>query len=221
MWSLPDIKALNEQAKEARKTIEEIVNYGMTPDGKMVLCQYNGNGNGCRGKVNIYAYYDIFSNDPKGYVGLCEHHDGYYGSPDEGYFTCDECGRVFVENYTWELYSHCDDEGMLCLNCYRERYLENPEHWIDLGKPVTPVTDQLVRRSPHLIAVGQDTPANLVFLGNTEFDSLDGHCISGGGNGGIADLLQSAKDEGYKRAVLILDAAYQFAVSIGVYAEKV
>jgi hypothetical protein len=33
----------------------------------------------------------------------------------------------------------------------------------------------------------------------------------------IRDLLAQAREDGYKRAILILDAAYQFAVSIGVY----
>jgi hypothetical protein len=33
----------------------------------------------------------------------------------------------------------------------------------------------------------------------------------------LRDLLAQAKEDGHERAILILDAAYRFAVSIGVY----
>jgi hypothetical protein len=47
---------------------------------------------------------------------------------------------------------------------------------------------------------------------------MDGHCISGGGLDELKDTLRTLRDEGETKAILILDAAYQFAVSIGVYA---
>ena len=62
-------------------------------------------------------------------------------------------------------------------------------------------------------------PEGIRFVNNVEFDSMDGHCISGGGVDELQETLRQLKDEGDDRAILILDAAYQFAVSIGVYAE--
>lgn len=62
-------------------------------------------------------------------------------------------------------------------------------------------------------------PAGIRFVNNVEYDSYDGHCINGGGVEELQETLRQLKDEGEDRAILILDAAYQFAISIAVYAE--
>jgi hypothetical protein len=74
--------------------------------------------------------------------------------------------------------------------------------------------------------VPADCPESLKFLGNVEFDSMSGCRIRGfssaddtpdAGVQEIRDLLARAREDGHERAILILDAGYQFAVSIGVY----
>jgi hypothetical protein len=218
MWALPDIRRLNADAHAIQSKLERNARRGRGPDGKKLTCIYEDHHE-CRGKIIPALWRDIFSDDFKGVFGMCEHHYDYYGL--EGYFECDSCGGLFTENYTWELYFHDDDDGRFCLNCYRNHYLADESHWIDLTNPLPEITDKLVHKSPHLFAVGQDSDKlGFEFLGNTEFDSWSGECISGAGNREIADLLQQAKEQGYKRAFIALDAAYQFAVSIAVYVEK-
>jgi hypothetical protein len=111
MWSLPDLKRLNEDAEKFNSTLNQIVITGKTEDGEPLVCEWAGHDGKCEGEVRAYEYYDIFSDVPKGYLALCEKHDGYYGSPSEGYFECDACQKIFIENYTWELYRHDDEAG--------------------------------------------------------------------------------------------------------------
>lgn len=209
MWSLPDIKRLNDEAalrakKDKKKTVKQLLR------GKR--CEH------CDEKATVlYEYYDIFSDDPKGYIYLCEKHDGYYGSPDEGYFTCDDCNRVFVENYTWENYYHADEDGMICLNCFFDREIDNEENWIT--DPLT-VTFDTVQKAKHLIPVaGKHWEKHLDFLGNVEFDSMSGKELYGTRESGMGELIHIMR-EANKPCILILDAAYQFSVSIGVYTRK-
>lgn len=216
MWSLPNIVRMNEEAVRNRSKLERAAKTGKL-NGKKIPCYYAGNGK-CEGELRTYLVYDIFSDDPKEVIGLCEHHDGYYGSPAEGYFTCDDCLRVMLENYTWELYSHVGEDGILCLPCYAKRELEEDENWISLNDAaIDALTFSDIRKAKHLIGVEMPVPKRIRFVNNVEFDSMDGHCISGGGLEEIKQTLHDLKSEGQARAILILDAAYQFAVSIGVY----
>jgi hypothetical protein len=61
-----------------------------------------------------------------------------------------------------------------------------------------------------VLGVKQPLPAGVVFHDNAEFDSSSGHQISG------ENLLEVIKrlDQPF---CLVLDGAYQFAVSIGIY----
>lgn len=61
-----------------------------------------------------FLVYDIFSDDPKGILNLCNNHVGYSSDPTEGYFTCACCQRVMVENYTWEYYRVERDGETVC-----------------------------------------------------------------------------------------------------------
>src|SRR5690348_12408001 len=100
MWSLPDINRMNSEAFQLKNKLEEAARTG-TLDGEKLKCEWEGHSEPCDGELRHYLWYDIFSDDPKGILTLCEHHDGYYGSPSEGYFTCEDCERVMTENYTW------------------------------------------------------------------------------------------------------------------------
>jgi hypothetical protein len=165
--------------------------------------------------AEVSEWFDIFSDDAKGVTGLCQRHYDDYGPGGESHFLCCECDRLFVNNYTWESYFVGEDGDYKCLNCARKAYLADDDHWIASG---TPIKMAMVNASPHLIAAGQTTPSDLKFLGNAEFDSMTGKGIYGqNGMGQIAEA--RAKADG-KPVVLILDAAYQFAVSVGVYIKK-
>ena len=205
MWSLPDIKRLNAAAKE-----------GIQEDTE-AECMY------CEKKHTIaYEYYDIFSDDPKGFIYLCEDHDNYYGSPAEGYFYCDSCERTMVENYTWENYYHVYDSGEIaCLNCFFDNEIQDPANWIlktDYEKNKEHYTDfEYIRTRKHLIPnSGNHWKSKLEFIDNFEFDAMDGHQISGYS---AAENIEKALQD-HDKCILILDSAYQFAVSIGVYVEK-
>jgi hypothetical protein len=136
-----------------------------------------------------------------------------------------------VENYTWEYYRVEIDGETLCLKCAAEAYFDDEKNWIDprfvkevvlvphdpslnganlpLFSPQTGVLN--VARCQHVLGVQQPLPAGIKFAENAEFDSLDGHQISG------RRLLDIVTDLDGQPFVPVLDAAYQFAVSIGIY----
>ena len=225
MWSLPDIHRLNEEASRAAK-----VNFKKT---EKQLCR--GQACDCGQKaVHALPYYDVFSDDVKGYVYQCEkcYQNGY----PEGYFYCDRCGRDFIENYTWENYFHDDSETCerLCLNCYFDAEVEEESNWVT---DVSQVNWSRVRASKHLIPVeGEHWKKKLLFIGNVELDSMSGAKITGFSSASsVEDGLQELRDlvkraltwnamkivlKGEKeqpKCIIILDGAYQFAVSLGVY----
>ena len=223
IFSLPDINRMNSEAYQNKKKLERACHTG-TLDRKKLVCEWSDHDDPsrCEGELRHYLWYDIFSNDPKGILTLCEHHDGYYGSPSEGFFECDSCGRVHTENYTWERYEAITEDGRsLCLPCYAEETLVEDSNWIPLtDEAINAVTETAVRKAKHLIGVRMPCPAGIEFKNNVEYDSYSGASISGGGAEELKSTLRNLKAEGFARAILILDAAYQFAVSVGVYVSK-
>lgn len=234
MWSLPDINRLNSEAYRDKKRFEDAVKTGRL-DGKQLTCECGGWGadrvKECGGELYHYLWYDIFSDDPKGVLTLCERHDNYFGSPTEGYFTCDDCERVMIENYTWERYSTIVNEcEELCLPCAAKRYIAEESNWIELTpENIANITfDQHIRKAPHIIGVRMPVPKEIEFVGNVEFDSSTGGRVRTMmsadttptmGEMEMREALLDAMNKGHKRALLIMDAAYQFAVSIGVYVD--
>jgi hypothetical protein len=223
MWSLPDINRMNAEASRTRKSIIEQASTLKDEKGEALACDC------CeQPATSAEVYFDIFSDDPKGVVAECEEHEGQH----EGHFTCDGCERLMVENYTWELYYvHTKDGEMLCLKCWAERVLEDKSHvcWVELtDEKIAAVNFALVSKAPHIRAVGQDVPKGLVFVDNVELDGASGGRLTGtmssepGPDGGVRDLqvaLREARSQGFKWALLVLDAAFQFSVSVGVYGE--
>lgn len=233
MWSLPDIVAMNMNAagKAIGNKWDLLIDQKLDESGEKAVCECSGwPGMDCGGELRPTLWYDIFSDDAKGLLWLCEAHEGYSGSPMEGYFYCGWCDRTFIENYTWEnYYKLVDDCEIYCLNCARDIYLEDGENWLKLdGRSLVGLRRlvesgvKLERKAPHLFAVGQaPEEAGLKFLGNVEFDSMGGSRLYGGnGTMELFELLREAARYRHKRAILILDAAYQFAVSVGVYVDR-
>jgi len=224
MWALPDIHRLNKEAAEkATSTIDRAVNL-IGEDGEAAVCDF------CKEEATFGdAYFDIFSEDPKGTVFLYDRCRENYSDVPEGYFYCGQCERLMIENYTWELYTHSDGCDIYCLNCWRESYLQEESHWIDLAEPgrIEEVDFDELARSPHLLAVGQKCPDSLEHIGDSVcVDNSTGGRVLGsmyaepspdGAVREIRSLLQQARKEGHKKAILILDAGWQFAVDIGVY----
>jgi hypothetical protein len=241
MWSLPDIVRLNaEAAQDARQhRLEKEIAHPQEHscevcgwDGKETSADYG------------YLWFDIFSDDPKGAIFVCEEHDGYTGSPMEGYFQCGECDRVFIENYTWEYYSTIVECEQLCLPCALKRHLEDDSNWIDPSRvrevviDPTPDWDEVfdpetgvlnLARTKHLIGVEMPLPDAITFITNLEFDSGSGRLLAttsttypgGTGEQAALEAIQELAEEGYTRFLPILDAGYQFAISIGLYVNSI
>ena len=172
-----------------------------------------------------YIIYDIFSDDPKDVLYLCDNCDGQSGDPWEGYFTCADCSRVMVENYTWERYCTTRGDDTVCLACAAKEHFAEAANWIDPravvsvelepeGGPLFADGVLNVARCRHVLGVSQPIPDSVCFVDNFEFDSMDGHQISGG------DMLDSIHELSVPFCP-VLDAAYQFAVSIGLYVRRV
>jgi len=219
MWSLPDIRRLNDEAvvkyEQNKKKTE-----------KQLCCRQHCDF--CDKKANhALEYYDIFSDFPKGHVFMCKECIDKYGDIPEGNFYCDDCQRLHIENYTWENYVTFDlntDEA-LCLNCAFDREIKKDQNWITSSDEVT---WSRVRSSKHLIPVkGNHWEKHMEFIGNTEFDSMTGGKLTGFSScstidDGLQDLRKIVNEALTKaeRCILILDAGYQFSVSIGVYIER-
>jgi len=223
MWSLPSLKQLNQEAqtKLSQDRLKRALKTG-TLDRKKLVCEWHDHDtpSRCSGDLHHYLHYDVFSPLAKGILTLCEHHDGYYGSPTEGYFECADCQKIHIENITWERYEHTTEDGdSICIPCYADRVLNDDDRWIPLTEEsIAALTFAQVRKAPHCIAVQMPVPEGIEFVNNVEFDSMDGHCINGGGLEEFKDTFRKLQADGHKRALFVLDAAYQFSVSIGVYA---
>jgi hypothetical protein len=215
MFSLPDIIAMNARAVVAEPKLKRAANRKRKP-----RCGYWN----CTSNATVsHLVYDIFSDTAKDVIHLCEHHDGFSGSPAEGYFTCAHCDRVMVENYTWEVYRVELDGETLCLKCAAAAYFSNPKNWIKPQEVKSVTLDPRgavlfsgktgvlnVARCRHVLGVQQPLPVGIKFAENAEFDSFDGHQISG------RSLLHAIHDLDQPFCP-VLDAGYQFAVSIGLY----
>jgi hypothetical protein len=213
MWSLPDIVVLNARAAANARNLKRAARRKRKPH-----CEHHRCAQPAR---RSFLVYDIFSDDPKDVLHLCDNHVGYSGDPAEGLFTCAECNRVMVENFTWELYYTWLDGEKVCLKCAAEIYFADDLHWIEPdavdavvlapdGPPLFADGVLNVARCPHVLGVEQPLPKGVRFVENCEFDNVDGHQISG------RDLLQGVRDLAQPFCP-VLDAGYQFAVSIGLY----
>jgi len=207
MWSLPDIRALNAKAA-AEAATERPKGWEPWHDQACEYC--------AEPATHSEEYWDVFGEDPKGYVHTCDLHYEEHGGAHEGHFWCEACGRMHVDHYTWERYRHATDEGeILCLRCWFGRVVGDDEQWLTEARTID--LDYL-RHRPHAIAVGSDYwRDDLDFVANAEFDNMNGHQISGDDLTGI--VAKAVKEHG--RCLVLMDAAWQFAVSFGVYVSKV
>src|ERR1043166_4611527 len=112
MWCLPSISLLNQRAADNAPELYRQQRDLTDGDGQSLKCGR------CEKAQASHAilYFDVFSDDPKGLVPLCE---GCEVGDD--LFYCDDCGRYLVTNYTYELYGVASDDGIFCLNCHAKR----------------------------------------------------------------------------------------------------
>jgi hypothetical protein len=209
MWSLPDITAMNKRAEASRLTLEQrvkAINSG-TSEEKCDSCNAVAS--------HAELIYDIFSDDPKNLVAACVDHEIANG---EDNFECHDCKRLMVLNYTWEIYRSITPAGEeLCLPCAAKRYIAEDANWINLTPEEIAMVDmKRLTQCKHVIGVKMPIPKGIEFVDNFEFDGGTLQQISGGD---WREVLTEQMNAGRKRALLILDAAYQFAVSIGVYVD--
>ena len=215
MWALPDINAMNARAAADAAKLRRALHRG---PGKRQKCEYYG----CEEHaVASVPWFDIFSDHPKGLIHTCLEHDAEAVGE---MFRCEECDRVVADHYTWERYQVELNGRNLCLKCAAEEYFTDPANWIDPkrvkevgfdrnGAPLfAPATGFLnLARSRHVLGVKQPLPKGIEFVANMEFDSEDCRQISGLPP---MALIQQLDCEEF---CPVMDAAYQFAVSIGVY----
>jgi len=222
MWSLPDIQRMNERAAAQSRQVKREAARKRKPQCSHYGCEQRA--------AKSFLYYDIFSNQPKGVVHVCDrHHNGLQPDDDELFF-CEGCQRVMVDHYAWERYQVVIGDTVLCLKCAAKQYFSDPKNWIDpkLVKSVvvepydprkngtntplfSPRTGKLnVARSPHVLGVKQPLPRGIAFVENAEFDRMEGHQISGRSLLGVIRELNQP-------FAPVLDAGWQFAVSIGIY----
>lgn len=215
MWSLPDINQLNARAAAEGSKIKRAIRRGPS---KRQQCEYAGCN---RQAAESVAWFDIFSDDAKGLIHVCDEHPA---ESFDGFFKCDACDRVVAENYTWERYQVSLGGRVLCLKCAAEAYFADKENWINpalvkcvaepglvhgpLFDPNTGVLN--IAACKHVLANSQPLPAGVVFHDNFEFDSTDGHQISG------RDPLEVIRELS-EPFCPVLDTGWQFAVSIGLY----
>jgi hypothetical protein len=211
MWSLPDINKLNAHAAARARQLRTEAARKRKPDCEIYGCVQRAE--------QSTLWFDIFSDDPKGVIHTCPDH-GWADDPD--LFFCENCERVMVDHYTWERYQVEMNGDALCLSCAAKRYFDESRNWIDPRNVTAVVFDQRelrfdsangsldVARCLHVLGVKQPLPEGVVFHDNAEFDSQDGRQISGEN---LLEVIQRL-DQPF---CPVLDAAYQFAVSIGIY----
>jgi hypothetical protein len=212
MWSLPNIQVMNASAHATVKPLRRKLSR-FRKHKERIECDRCGEP-----ATWAEEFFDIFSEDPKGIFALCDKHRDYLG---EDYFECGYCDRLMISNYTWEVYYHDDEHlGRICLPCYARITIDNPLNWIELTEEnIEALTFEDLRKARHLIGVSMPIPEGLRFVSSAEFDSMGGGSVAGGGLGGLKEALRDLQAIGVERAILILDAAYQFAVSVGVYVD--
>jgi hypothetical protein len=212
MWSLPDINRLNAEAASNTNRIRREAARERKPQ-----CEIHG----CTERASESTlWFDVFSEDPKGVIHTCSDHS-WEDDPD--LFRCENCERVMVDHYTYERYSVELHGDVLCLQCAAKRYFGLEQNWIEphavrqvrLERRDGPLFDREtgvlnIARCRHVLAVRQPLPSGIAFFDNAEFDCCIGHQISG-------DNLLSIIQRLDQPFCPVLDATYQFAVSIGIY----
>lgn len=222
MWSLPNIVSMNARAAAQAVKLRRAARRG---PGKRQRCEAYG----CEQlAAKSELWFDIFSDDPKGIVHTCDDH---IAEESGELFECDACHRLMLDHITHERYGvSLDGEKTLCLKCAAEEYFNDPENWIaprsvksvvlepyDPGLngnnvPLFSAETGVVNlgQCRHVLGVRQPLPNGIRFVDNMEFDSDGGFQISGRKP---IELVQSL-DEPF---CPVLDAAYQFAMSVGIY----
>lgn len=181
----------------------------------------------CCGQPSTHheKWFDIFSNCAKGVRHLCQKCDED-GRGNEGYFVCDSCGRLMVENYTWEIYRHIDPDSdeVQCLSCAAKSYFADDANLIDPKQVKSVVLEPgrgelfedgvlNIAHAPHVLGVKQPVPKGIRFVDNYEFDNTSGRQISGGNM--FFDIQQMDRP-----FFCVCDAGWQFAVSVGIHVRE-
>jgi hypothetical protein len=224
MWCLPNIQTLNERAVAEGPKLKKLmqkINQRLRHQETCDLCEEKAK--------HADQYFDIFSETPKGLIKRCTKHMEDRGFEGDDVFECVTCNRWMVTNYTWENYFRIVDEGRQCLPCAAKEYIADKDNWIGLtDEDIAVVTWDVIRKAPHVLAHAMPVPDEIKFHDSVTMDSSSGGVVRGCSSAdstphlGVAEIrgiLERAKEEGYTRALLILDAAYQFAVSIGIYTD--
>ncbi len=213
MWSLPDINRLNANAAAKAQQLRREAARKRKPQCGIYGCNHRA--------IDSTLWFDIFSDDPKGRDSRLR--QAFMGRRPR------PVSSVRIASASWWITTHKSvtelelNGDLLCLRCAARRCFDLPQNWINppavshvvlepgdgpLFDLETGVLNLACCR--HVLAVKQPLPAGVVFHENAEFDGQDGHQISGDN---LLDVIRGLNQP----FCPVVDAAYQFAVSIGIY----
>lgn len=211
MFSLPDIKRMNEEKVRAyneRKSKEKV-------------CEH------CDKKATkSFEYYDIYSETPQ-YLDFCDEcYEEFEENGREGYFYCDICDRYYMTNITWENHYVAEDGEFKCLNCKTKEVFGNPVSFEEIES----LDFESLRHAPHVIGVRNHMMEKWVEdegfkrIGTITADNMTGGKVIGFSTSTDSDdtaksFKEFVKKNGFTDFVVCIDGAYQFAVDLSLYAK--
>jgi len=233
MFSLPNIKALSERAAKAREFVRK------SKTLKCDACNIEF-PKAAEGRF-VEETFGPFNDKPEGLIVICpacaKAHEERTGEMEpwdrDAYFRCEDCGKLHVTNYSWEIYRVVTEDGEeLCRSCAGERAAkpENPA-WLHNSAEVEAVTASVetlqAYKPKHLTCIGgHELPAGLVSFRETpEFEAAGLNWFSkmecGGweGTGGLCAEVReccAAALKHYKKCMIIVGEAGQFQVYLDI-----
>lgn len=161
MMCLPSIARLHDSREAARKELAK---------SKMLTCDCccEEFPKDAPGAVKEEYWSPLIKDKPSGLIFICpkcrEENEENYGNSygEDSYFECEDCGKVHVVNYSWELYRVITEDGeSICMACAAERELdESSERWLTSEEAIrraTESTEALQAYGPkHLSCIGGD-----------------------------------------------------------------
>lgn len=211
MWSLPDIRKMNNNKLEDLEKIDKL-------NDSELVCEH------CSNKGQKREYFDIYSNTPM-YELVCEDHEDWFM---EEKFVCDDCGKTLMTNITWENHFIIEDGAQVCLNCITNKTFDNPLSFQELKEKLSNFEE--LRKAPHCFGVDNFNKIEEIKvkgwqeIATVTADSMTGGLVIGFSDSGtrnqtITELTKQVKKNGWNEFVLCISGAYQFAVDISIYAK--
>lgn len=221
MFSLPNIKSLHDRAVKERAETEKKHTFTCDCCGnefKPKKCREEGR------EYMIEEWHDSLSEGTKGILHVCPDCYENNGTP-EGFFECNHCGKLHIENYSWERYETIIDDEPCCLPCAAKIHLaEGSDAWMKTRKEImrrTASPEAAQDMVKHLSAIGSEygLPEGCKSFRDTEeyeaeglnwFNEMEVGGFSGGG--AMTEIRENALTafRFYREVTVIIAEAGQF-----------